>query len=95
MKFEGDYNKELSIKEKYSSKIDEEGYISVSDFSNKELGRQTKNIASLLDGEEGTIPDYNLGEGLRYKGSSGNYTDMKIHIDDLEEFIKRVKNHYK
>ena len=87
-------NNEKSIKDKYKILADENGFISISAFSNKELQRQAKNIASLLDGEEGMSPEYNLGEGLRYSGKSGNYSDMKIHIDDLEEFIARVKKHY-
>lgn len=89
-----DENQFIPITEKYRSKVDSEGYIYTSDFSTAELKRQNKNIASLLDGEEGHSPDYNLGEGLRFKGNSGNYSDMKIHIDDLETFIKRVKEHY-
>jgi len=28
------------------------------------------------------------------KGCSGNYSDMKIHIDDLEVFVERVRNFY-
>lgn len=88
-------NPEQSIIEKYFSKADSEGYISLSDARQEFGGRQIKNIASLLDGEEGTEPEYNLGEGLNFKGKSGNYSDMKIHIDSLEEFIERVKNHYK
>jgi hypothetical protein len=87
-------NNEQSVKEKYLNQADENGFVSVSGFANKELQRQAKNIAAFLDGEEGTSPEYNLGEGLRYSGKSGNYSDMKIHIDDLEEFIKRVKQHY-
>ncbi len=83
-----------NLKEKYASKLDSNSFIRVGDFANQELGRQAKNIASLLDGEEGMSPDYNFGEGLRYTGKSGNYTDMKIHIDDLPEFIARVKKHY-
>ncbi len=88
-------NPNQSIREKYLSKADNEGYISLSDARAEFDGRQIKNIASLLDGEEGTEPDYNLGGGLNFKGKSGNYSDMKIHIDSLEEFIERVKNHYK
>ena len=84
----------LNIKEKYVTQVDSEGYLLVNSFATQELKRQSKNIASLLDGEEGTSPEYNLGEGLRYKGSSGNYSDMKIHIDDLETFIERVRSHY-
>ena len=87
-------NNEQSIKEKYQGVADGNGFIPVSAFANKELQRQAKNIAAFLDGEEGMSPEYNLGEGLRYSGKSGNYSDMKIHIDDLEEFIARVKKHY-
>lgn len=88
------FNVPLNLKEKYASKIDSEGYLPISSFANQECGRQAKNIASLLDGEEGASPEYNLGDGLRYKGSSGNYDTMKIFIDDLEIFIERVRNHY-
>jgi hypothetical protein len=94
MVFKENLNQNISIKEKYFSKADDEGYVFISDFATQELSRQSKNIASLLDGEEGMSPEYNLGGGLRYKGVSGNYTDMKVHIDDLEEFIQRVKAHY-
>jgi hypothetical protein len=85
----------ISIKEKYANKADENGFVWVRDFATQELKRQSQSIASLLDGEEGLSPEYNLGEGIRYTGSSGNYSDMKVHIDDLEEFMERVKNHYK
>lgn len=84
--------KPLTIKEKYVSRIDEEGYLRLGDISRAEFGgRQIKNIASLLDGSEGI----NLGEGLKYKGDSGNYADMKIDIDDLEVFIEKVKEYFK
>ena len=82
---------EQSLRETYQPLADSNGFISLSAFSTKELKRQTKNVASLLDGSEGE----NLGEGLKYQGESGNYSDMKIHIDDLEEFLKRVNEFYK
>jgi hypothetical protein len=85
-----------NVREKYLSIIDSEGYLRLGDINRSDFeGRQVKNISSLLDGEEGISPEYNLGEGIRYKGNSGNYSDMKIHIDDLSEFIERVKIHYK
>ncbi len=87
-------NQFIPLNEKYKHKADSEGYIYTSDFAVPELRRQNKNIASLLDGEGGLSPEYNLGEGLRYKGNSGNYSEMQIHIDDLEEFINRVKKYY-
>jgi hypothetical protein len=87
-------NESLSFKDKYRAKADENGFISVGDFATTELRRQAKSIASFLDGDEGTNPEADLGGGLNFKGKSGNYSDMKIHIDDLDEFIKRVRNFY-
>lgn len=84
-------NKPLA--EKYRPQADEEGYILTSAFSFPELHKQNKSVAGLLDGEEGTA-DYNLGEGLRYQGKSGNYDTMKIHIDDLDTFVQRVRDYF-
>lgn len=84
----------ISLREKYLSQADSEGYIKISAFATTELNKQTKSVAGLIDGEEGTDPDCFLGKELRYKGSSGNYSDMKFHIDDLEEFIKRVREYF-
>jgi hypothetical protein len=83
--------KQFTIKDKYISKVNNEGYLRLGDISRGEFGnRQIKNVASLLDGSEGV----NLGQGLKYKGDSGNYSDMKIHIDDLESFVEKVKSFY-
>jgi hypothetical protein len=92
-KFEQINNREL-LKKKYASQADSDGYVFTSTFAMQELKRQNKNVASFLDGDEGT-GEYNFGEGIRFKGSSGNYSDMKIHIGDLDEFVKRVKEHYR
>jgi archaellum component FlaC len=81
------------LKNKYASQADEDGYIFTATFATQELRRQNKSIASFLDNDEGT-GDYDLGKDIRFKGSSGNYSEMKIHIDDLDEFVKRVKEHY-
>lgn len=82
------------IREKYLLKADEEGYLYLGDARTEFGGRQIQYIARFLDGSGGTEPDYNFGKGLKYKGSSGNYSDIKIHINDLEVFIERVKKHY-
>lgn len=82
------------LRERYASKVDEKGFVYVREFAIQELRRQLKNIASFLDGDEGTNPDINLGTGLKFTGSSGNYSDMKIHIDDVDEFVRRVKYYY-
>jgi hypothetical protein len=84
---------ERPLKDKYQSKADAEGYVFINDFAIVETSHQSKSVAGLADGDEGT-EELNLGKDLRVKGSSGNYPDMKIHIDNLDEFVKRVKNHF-
>jgi hypothetical protein len=83
-----------SLREKYLSKADSSGYIDIGEFATQELRRQSKNVASFLDGDEGSNNDVNLGEGIRFTGTSGNYSDMKVHIEDLDEFVRRVKEYY-
>ncbi len=34
-----------------------------------------------------------LGEGLRFEGESRDYHSWRIHKDDVETFVKRVKEH--
>ena len=82
------------LKDKYIPKADNDGYLYVGEFATQELRRQAKSIAAFLDGDEGTNVDVNLGEDIRFTGNSGNYSDMKIHIDDLDEFVRRVRNYY-
>lgn len=83
-----------NLKEKYLAQADPEGYLAVAAFATEELNAQSKSVAALLDGEEGTAPEYHLGKGLRYKGASGDYSSMKIHLDDLDEFVGRVQKYY-
>ena len=86
---------EQSLKEKYQHKADLDGYVLVSVFAGPETKHQAKSIAALADGEEGTVEELNFGKGLHVKGNSGNYDEVKIHIDDIDEFVRRVKNHFK
>lgn len=85
-----------SLKEKYKHLANSEEYIPVTAFATAELNRQAKNIAAFLDGDSGENPDTNFGElyGIRYKGNSGNYTDCKIHIDDLDKFVSCINEYY-
>ena len=85
---------EQPLKNKYQVKADADGYVLINEFAGPETRHQAKSIAALADGEEGTIEELNFEKGLRVKGNSGNYDTVKIHIDDLDEFVKRVKNHF-
>jgi hypothetical protein len=52
------------------------------------LGQQSQYASRFVDG---ILPEYpNLGEGLRYEGSSRDYHFMSIHFEDIDEFVKRV-----
>jgi hypothetical protein len=39
----------------------------------------------------GQMDSPDLSQGLRFKGEPSDYHDLKIHRDDVETFIKRVK----
>ena len=97
MNFENIPNNENSLKEKYKDKVDQNGFLSISAFSTTELERQSKSIAAFLDGDEGTNDEINFGRdfGIRYTGNSGNYSSMKIHIDDLDKFVEEIKKYYR
>jgi len=57
----------------------------------KRIGRQSQYVSRFVDGR---LDNPNLGEGLRFNGSPDDYHSLEIHKDDVEEFIKRVVNHY-
>lgn len=91
----------IQLPEKYLGKyeVDKDGFIKLSDISRGLLGRQTQYISRLIDG---TDPEYpNLGESLKLSNvfkegkGTGNYYDYKIHKDDVEELVKRIKEYYK
>lgn len=69
-------------------------YVDFGDVSRQKLGEQCQYGSRYIDGY---IPGWpNLGDGLRFTGydSNGrinNYHDMKIHHDDVAEFVRRVK----
>ena len=85
-----------NYREMFKGKIDSEGFLQIGHFSTQLLGRQSKSVAAFLDGDEGTNLEINFGEkySIKYKGNSGNYDTMSIHIDDLEKFINAVRDYY-
>ena len=96
MNFENIPNNENSLKEKYRDRADQDGFLSVGVFSTTELGKQSKSIAAFLDGDGGTNDEINFGRDfdIKYTGNSGNYSNMKIHIDDLDKFVEEIKKYY-
>lgn len=87
--------------EKYLGKleIDSEGFVTFGDVARELLGRQAQYISSFADGLDKDTPS--LSEGLRFKNmlntrtgeATGNFHEYRIHKDDIEEFVKRVKEY--
>jgi hypothetical protein len=73
---------------------DKDGYVKLGDISRRFFkGKQSQYLSRYVDGFFG-VDDYpKLGEGLRVKGDSDNYHNMKIHKDDIDEFVKRYNAH--
>ncbi len=76
-------------------RLDLANYVDFGDVSRQQLGLQCQYGSRYIDGYIDGWP--NLGKGLRFIGfdSGGhinNYHAMKIHRDDVEEFVRRVKS---
>ena len=78
--------------EKFESEFgpDPEGYVNIQVASAK-LGMQNQHTGYFLEGFGGRP---NFGEGLQWKDPEfGNYHQIRIHKDDVEEFVSRVKKY--
>lgn len=71
--------------------IDEDGYVEFGDIALSEMEMQSQYASRYTDGTMKGYP--NLGEGLRFKGSVSDYHFMKIHNEDIEEFLRRFKEY--
>ncbi len=78
---------ESNLSEKYNS--DENGFVDFGEISRGELQKQSQYGSRYVDGFRGEYP--NLGEGLRFEGGLDDYHSLKIHKDDIEEFVRRFK----
>ncbi len=67
-------------------------YISFGDVARGRLHEQSQYASRYVDGRHG---DPNLGTGLRFSGDPKDYHFLKIHQDDVEEFVRRVEAHRK
>lgn len=68
---------------------DENGFVNFGDVARQMLNMQSQ-YASYYVGGLGERPD--LSGGLRFKGDPASYHSLRIHKDDVEEFIARVQN---
>lgn len=76
---------EANLSEKHPA--DENGFVSFGDVSRGELRKQAQYGSRYVDGFQGEYPS--LGEGLRFEGSPDDYHSLRIHKDDIAEFVRR------
>ena len=75
----------------YKKCLDALIYVNFGDVSRKRLGLQCQHGSRYVDG---AIDGWeNLGKGLRFKGKASDYHSLKIHKDDVEEFVRRYKEY--
>lgn len=79
----------MDVKESFQA--DKDGFVSFGDVSRQLLGKQAQYGSRFVDGAFGEYPK--LGEGLRVKGNSDDYHNLKIHRDDIDEFVKRYREY--
>ena len=76
--------------------IDEEGYVSFGDVARTELKNQCQYESRYV---YGLIKGYpRLGDGLRWKNYERGkffYHELRIHIDDIAEFVSRRRDYAK
>jgi hypothetical protein len=65
-------------------------FVSFGDVARDQIGEQCQYISRYVNGQPGRP---NLGEGLRIAGDPFDYHFLKIHKDDVAEFVDRVKQH--
>ena len=75
------------------SKTKLQGYVRFGDAAQK-IGIQSQYASRYVQGDSdhancGSDPD--LGRVLRFAGDPGDYHDLLIHEDDVDEFVNRVK----
>jgi hypothetical protein len=66
-----------------------EDYIPFGNIARNRCGGQCQYVSRYIDGRHESP---NLGEGLRFQGDPSDYHSVTIHKDDVEEFVRRVKD---
>ena len=78
-------SKKEESKDKYKS--DTEGFVHFGDIAHGELGMQTQYASRYISG----LDRPKLSDGLRITGDPDDYHGLRIHKDDIEEFVRRVQ----
>ena len=83
---------EKPFEQKLTFETNKDGFVRFGDVSRKILNKQCQYGVAYAFGDE-SCDCPNLGEGLRITGDPGNYHDVKIHKDDIDEFVKRYRSY--
>jgi len=78
-----------NLAEKYNS--DENGFVSFGDVSRGELQKQSQYGSRYVDGMAEEYPS--LGDGLRFEGTPDDYHSLRIHKEDIAEFVRRYREY--
>jgi hypothetical protein len=65
-------------------------YVPFGDVARQRLHEQCQYASRYLEGELG---DPDLGSDLRWYGDTADYHGLQIHQDDVEEFVRRVRDY--
>lgn len=79
-----------SLEPVFCDKADD-SFVSFGDVSHGRLGQQSQYASRYIDGVLEGWPC--LGYGLRFCGSTNMYHNLKIHKDDVDEFVRRVEQY--
>jgi hypothetical protein len=69
-------------------KVDSSGMVRLGDVTRNLLGEQVQYISQHLSGQAGVVQ---LGDGLNVDVSSSSYHEFRIHHDDVQEFVARLR----
>jgi hypothetical protein len=79
-------------KQSDAAQPDESGYVPFGDAGRMRCGQQCQYWCRYVDGRFGDLYP-NLGQGLRFLGHTGMYHSLRIHVDDVDEFVRRYRAH--
>lgn len=66
-------------------------YVSFGDVARDRCGEQCQYVSNYVNPWREGTPD--LGAELRFQGDPGDYHSLRIHRDDVEEFVRRYLAH--
>ena len=67
---------------------DEEGFVPFGDVARSLCDEQCQYVSRYIDGRHGAV---NLGNRLRFAGDPSDYHFVRIHHEDVAEFVRRYR----